>query len=80
MLKVGVLISNDGDPFVQKFYLWILQLGHMPIPIYEQDLYRNKRIHVDVNSNLLKKYFITLKTEIMVVSHLRLESAFSLFC
>lgn len=48
-MKIGILCTIEGDPFVQQFCLWVIQLGHVPIPIYEHDLYKNKLLIMDCN-------------------------------
>ena len=40
-MKIGLLISEEGDPSWQKLFFWIKSFGHEPIVIYDKELIDN---------------------------------------
>jgi hypothetical protein len=40
-MKIGLLISEEGDPSWQKMFFWIKSFGHEPIVIYDTELVNN---------------------------------------
>jgi hypothetical protein len=59
-MRIGVLATNDNDTFVHHLCYWILEFGQEPVVIYERDLYQNKEIIIDIESD---KIGVEIKTE-----------------
>jgi len=60
MKKIGILASSNNDPFVHTICQWVKKKGSLPVVIYEQDLFNNKNLILNITSNKIGLQITTI--------------------
>ncbi|MFC5044266.1 hypothetical protein ACFSTE_12790 [Aquimarina hainanensis] len=49
-MKIGILLSQQGDPCCQEIYQWIISFGHTPVAIYEKEILENEALFLHIST------------------------------